>query len=67
MRWQRKRPAAGMRQDDLLELVGDCIERHIDPRHLEVTRVAERSERALLEGFLAAYRKGDLDGAGGAQ
>ena len=52
---------------DLLELVGDCIERHIDPRHLEVTRIAERSERALLEGFLVAYRKGDLDGVGGAQ
>ena len=51
---------------DLLELVNDCIERHIDPHHLKITRIAERSERALLDGFLAAYRKGDLDGAGGA-
>ena len=50
---------------DLLALVNDCIERHIDPHHLKITRIAERSERALLEGFLAAYRKGDLDGAGG--
>ncbi len=51
---------------DLLAMVNDCIERHIDPRHLQITRVAERSERALLDGFLAAYRKGDLGGAGGA-
>ena len=50
-----------------MALVNDCIERHIDPRHLEVTKVAERSERALLEAFLAAYRKGDLDDAGGEQ
>ena len=51
---------------DLLDLVNDCIKRHIDPHHLKIIRIAERSERALLEGFLAAYRKGDLDGAGGA-
>ncbi len=49
---------------DLLALVNDCIERHIDPHHLKITKVAERSERALLDGFLAAYRKGDLDDAG---
>ncbi len=42
----------------LLGLVRDCIEQHIDQRHLKVTKVAEESERALLEDFLAAYRHG---------
>ena len=44
----------------LLGLVRGCIEQHIDQRHLEVTKVAEKSERTLLEGFLAVYRQGDL-------
>lgn len=39
-------PAAKLR-----ELVRTCIERHVDQRQLEITRVAERSERELLIHF----------------
>ncbi len=51
----------------LLDLVRDCIEQHIDQRHLGVLQVAEESERGILEGMLAEYREGYWDGAGGGQ
>jgi hypothetical protein len=47
----------------LLDLVRECIVRHVDPRALEVLRVAEASERELLEkvvGQLGAQRKTDV-------
>ena len=50
----------------LLDLVRDCIEQHIDQRHLEVLEAAEESERGILAGMLAEYRDGYWDGAGGA-
>ena len=50
----------------LLDLVRDCIEQHIDQRHLQVLGVAEESERGILAGMLAEYRNGYWDDAGGA-
>jgi hypothetical protein len=35
----------------LRELVRDCIEQHVDQRQLQITRVAEESERGLLIDF----------------
>lgn len=51
----------------LLGLVRDCIEQHIDQRHLEVLEAAEESERGILAGMLAEYRDGYWDGAEGEQ
>ncbi len=45
-------PAAKLR-----ELVRGCIERHVDQRQLEITRVAERSEKELLIDFAAKIQK----------
>jgi hypothetical protein len=42
--------------DKLRELVGDCIERHIDPDHLASLQVAEQSERRALEIFASGWR-----------
>ncbi len=41
----------------LRELVRACIERHVDQRQLEITRVAERSEKELLIDFAAKIEK----------
>ena len=50
----------------LLDLVRDCIEQHIDQRHLQVLKTAEESERGILAGMLGELREGYWDGAGGA-
>jgi hypothetical protein len=42
---------------ELRLLVRQCIERHIDPRALEITKIAERSERDLFRQFAATLRK----------
>jgi hypothetical protein len=42
---------------ELRRLVRECIERHIDPRALEITKIAERSERDLFRQFAATLRK----------
>lgn len=44
--------------DELRSLVQEVIERHISPRALQVTRVAEESEREFLDA-LAAQHSGD--------
>lgn len=36
----------------LLALVRACIDQHIDPHHLRITKVAEESEREFLNGML---------------
>jgi hypothetical protein len=46
-------PAAELRQ-----MVRECIERHISPRHLEGVRVAEESERELLEAWAEQVAEG---------
>jgi hypothetical protein len=40
----------------LRELVRGCIERHIDRQQLDLLRVAEKSERELLDKWAATYR-----------
>jgi hypothetical protein len=40
----------------LRELVRDCIERHVDRQQLELLRVAEKSERELLDKWASTYR-----------
>src|SRR5262249_12342974 len=42
----------------LREMVRDCIERHVDQRALKVTKVAERSEREIMERLSRAYQHG---------
>jgi hypothetical protein len=39
----------------LRELVRECIERHVDRSKLEFLRVAEKSERELLEKWATTY------------
>ena len=51
----------------LLGLVRDCIEQHIDQRQRDVLKVAEESERDILEGMLGELREGYWDGVGGGQ
>jgi hypothetical protein len=42
----------------LQELVGECIEQHVDMRQLEIIRAAEASEKAMLDKFLTLGKKG---------
>jgi len=42
----------------LRDMVRDAIERHIDQHALEITRVAERSEREVLERMAKRRRAG---------
>jgi hypothetical protein len=50
--------------NQLRSLVAKCIERHVDEDQLEKTRIAERSERQLLESWDEVL--GDLHDGGGA-
>ena len=50
--------------NQLRSLVAECIERHVDEDQLEKTRIAERSERQLLESWDEVLE--DLDDGGGA-
>ena len=43
--------------DKLRGLVRECIERHIDPDHLNTLRVAEASERSALKMFARNWRE----------
>jgi hypothetical protein len=47
----------------LREMVEAAILRHVDPHMLEVTRVAEASERALLARVSASVRRSGRRGA----
>ncbi len=49
----------------LLDLVRDCIEQHINLRHLGVLKVAEESERRILGGMLEELQDGYWDDTGG--
>jgi hypothetical protein len=51
-----------MQPDELRRLVRRCIERHIDPRALEVTKVAEKSERELFSRMAAKLRNQNKGG-----
>ncbi|HJZ57157.1 MAG TPA: hypothetical protein VKE74_19460 [Gemmataceae bacterium] len=44
----------------LRQMVRECIEQHIDPWALEVTRTAERSEREIFARLYEAVRRGAL-------
>jgi hypothetical protein len=44
-------PAAKLRQ-----LVGECIERHVDKQQLALLRIAEESERQLLSRWAGTLR-----------
>jgi hypothetical protein len=39
----------------LREIVRECIERHVDQAQLKLLRVAEESERELLQKWAGAY------------
>jgi hypothetical protein len=45
--------------DELRELVRECIEQHVDERALEITRIAEESERKILTEMIARIDRKD--------
>jgi len=47
--------------DVLLSIVRDCIEQHIDQRHLEIIKKAEESEREILNTVRAHIEYGQYD------
>ena len=47
--------------DTLRELVGGCIEQHVDQRRLRQLRTVEEAERETLQGIVGRFSNGEAD------